>query len=275
MRLRHKAILRLAAATPPWVARRIAALQFRVPALRRAIASVTAGLSGERVVVSGGAAAGLSIAALDTNLGYRIGTTEPALQQFLVSVLDEGDVFYDVGANVGFFSLIGCRLVGSSGQVVAVEPLSAAAALLRRNLEANGFTQAITVEAAIGAAHGRGTLELGRSSLDGRLSADSDGPTVEIVSIDHGVESLGWPLPSVVKLDVEGAEVRAIEGMRRTAALCRPTLLIEVHWCRDAVIGALDKIDYEAEAFGDVDVLAADSEVHGMLLARPSALRIG
>lgn len=272
MRLRDQAVLRLAALTPAPLARRISALQFRLPALRRMITSATAGLVGERVVISGGAAEGLSIAALDTNLGYRIGTTEPALQQFLVSTLAPGDVFYDVGANVGFFSLIGSRLVGSSGKVVAVEPLPAAAELLRGNLEANGFTQAIAVQAAIGAAHGSGTMELGRSSLDGRLSTGSDGPRVEIVSVDHGVEVLGWPLPSVIKLDVEGAEVSAIAGMQRTAVQCHPILLIEVHWCRAAVLDALHALGYRAEPFGDVDILAADGEVHGMLLARSAKL---
>lgn len=212
MRLRDRAVLRLAALTPPRLARRISALQFRIPLLRGLIASAAGGLAGERVVVSGGAAEGLTIAALDTNLGYRIGTTEPALQRFLVDTLAPGDVFYDLGANVGFFSLIGSRLVGATGQVVAVEPLPHAAELLRQNLATNGFTHARAIEAAIGAGPGAGVLELGTSSLDGRLSSGPDGLRVEVVSIDHGVEVLSWPLPTVIKIDVEGAEVRAIEG---------------------------------------------------------------
>jgi len=235
------------------------------------IASATAGLVGERIVISGGAAEGLSIAALDTNLGYRIGATESALQQFLVDTLEPGNVFYDIGANVGFFSLIGSRLVGASGHMLAVEPLPSAAALLRENLEANGFVHSTVVEAAIGAGPGGGTLKLGRSSLDGKVEdSGAGGLTVEVVSIDHGVENLGWPLPKVIKLDVEGAEVTAIDGMRRTAAPCGPTLLIEVHWCRDAVLEALRGLNYVAKSFGDVDVLTSGKEVHGMLIARPS-----
>jgi hypothetical protein len=99
------------------------------------------------------------------------------------------------------------------------------------------------------------------------------GLPVEVVSIDHGVEVLGWPHPIIIKLDVEGAEVNAIEGMRRTVAQCQPRLLIEVHWCRDAVLEALEALGYVAEPFGDVDVLGARGEVHGMILARSSAAR--
>ncbi len=262
-------MLRLAAVAPPGIARRISTLQFRYPALRRAIASVSAGMAGERVAIAGGAGAGLSIAALDTNLGYRIGTTEPALQQFLVDNLAPGDVFYDLGANVGFFALIASRLVAPSGRVVAVEPLPAASDLLRSNLEANGFAHATVVQAAIGAAAGSGRLQVGASSLDGRLSTGDDGLAVDVVSVDHAVEMLGWPPPSLVKLDVEGAETSALRGMARTAERWRPTLLIEVHWCRDAVLEALGELGYEAERFGEVDVLAASDDVHGMLVARP------
>jgi hypothetical protein len=55
--------------------------------------------------------------------GYRLGTTEPLVQASLERHLVEGDVLYDVGANVGFFSLLGARLVGPRGTVVAFEPL--------------------------------------------------------------------------------------------------------------------------------------------------------
>lgn len=269
MRVRDKAILRLAGLISPSLARRIAGLQFRYPALRRLIASTTAALAGEWVVISGGAAQGLSIAALDTNLGYRIGTTEPALQQFLIETLAPGAVFYDLGANVGFFSLIGSRQVGASGHVIAVEPRPDVAELLRSNLKANGFAHARVVEAAVSAAPGRARFKAGSSSLDGRLSSDGDGPLVDVVSIDHGVEALGWPLPDVIKLDVEGAEASAIEGMRRTADRSRPILLVEVHWCRDAVLAALGSLGYRAVPFGDVDLLSAEDERHGMLLGLP------
>lgn len=259
----------MAALTPPRLARRISALQFRIPVFRRLIASLTAALAGERVNISGGARAGLSIAALDTNLGYRIGTTEPACSSSSSTRLNQETSSTTSVPTLG--SLIGSRLVGPSGRTMAVEPLPAAAALLRENIEVNGFAHATVIEAAIGPGPSSGTLKLGRSSLDGRLGdSGADGPTVEIVSIDHGVEELGWPPPNVIKLDVEGAEVSAIEGMQRTASRCRPTLLVEVHWCRDAVLEALGGLNYVAESFGDVDVLAGGNEVHGMLIARPS-----
>src|SRR5262245_36111858 len=66
--------------------------------------------------------------------GCWLGTYEMDLQRLIVSSLKPGDVFYDVGANVGFFSLLAASLVGSRGTVIAFEPLPRNIALLQQNL---------------------------------------------------------------------------------------------------------------------------------------------
>ena len=80
-----------------------------------------------------GPAAGLRVRGGDTLLGYVFGYSETSVQQTLVNYLAPGSVFYDIGANVGFFSVLGCRLVGPTGQVHCFEPIAENVALLRRN----------------------------------------------------------------------------------------------------------------------------------------------
>lgn len=268
MRLRERIVLRLAGALPASLVRAIGRLQFRIPVLRRLVASSSQRLSGVPITITGGQAAGLTIVALDTNIGYRLGTTEPELQDFLAAELSAGDVFYDVGANVGFFTLVASRAVGPTGRVVAFEPMARAAELLRRNAENNALHHIEVVQAAVAGHVGEANFTDGESSLSGRLTDESSGVSTPVITLDHACSDLGLPVPSIVKLDIEGAEVDAVAGMSHVLATASPTLLIEVHWCRDAVVHELRKHDYIAAPFGDVDLTVGPSKVHGMLLAR-------
>ncbi len=77
-----------------------------------------------------------------SNLVFRViaaqGVWEPNLSNFIVSRLRHGDTFVDVGANIGYYTLLAARCVGREGAVVAIEPLPTALGELRRNTEING-----------------------------------------------------------------------------------------------------------------------------------------
>jgi FkbM family methyltransferase len=73
---------------------------------------------------------------------------------WLAASLRRGETFYDVGANVGFFTLIAARLVDPGGTVVAFEPLPENVAQLRRNVELNSFRHVVVVPAAVGGESG-------------------------------------------------------------------------------------------------------------------------
>src|SRR4051794_24190567 len=87
-----------------------------------------------------GPAAGLRIRLLDSNIGFVLGTSEYRVQQAISERLTRGSVFYDVGAYVGFYSLLASRCVGPSGHVVAFEPFPQARETLLSNLAENGVT---------------------------------------------------------------------------------------------------------------------------------------
>jgi FkbM family methyltransferase len=155
--------------------------------------------------------------------GYAAGTTEPLVQEALAMYLHQGAVFYDVGANVGFFTLIGARLVRPNGYVRAFEPHPDNAAVLEHNIEINGLRNVELIRAAVGAETGTAKLA-GETPLTLHLSAQ--GIDVPLVTLDELAENLP---PTLIKIDVEGAELDVLEGAKDTLARDRPVVVCEVH----------------------------------------------
>ncbi len=169
-----------------------------------------------------------------SNSDYASGDNELPVQQALADHLRARSVFYDIGANVGFLTVLGARLVGPQGMVYAFEPVPSNAAYVRRNVQANGFTQVQVIEKAVSNCSGVGELNLAKYS-GGAALASVDAPPdaagtlqVDVVTIDELVEHHGLKPPAVVKIDVEGAEFEVLEGMEATAKRHRPVIVVEV-----------------------------------------------
>ena len=147
----------------------------------------------------------------------------------LRDLLHPGMTFVDVGAHVGYMTLLGARAVGPAGRVVAVEPSPANAALLRANLASNGVSNVEVVEAAALDRDGRATLSLSPwNTGDNRaypVAQDMEQIEVAAVRLD-GVLGPDARV-DVVKVDTQGTDHRAIRGMYATLAAGTPILLVE------------------------------------------------
>ncbi len=191
------------------------------------------GLRGRRCTLVVGEGAGLSLDPGPSNPAYAIGDNELVVQQVLAAVIEPGDVVFDVGANVGFLTVVCARLVGPSGFVVAFEPSAANAQLVRDNLAANGFANGLVVCRAVAAEPGTASLQLAAYSGGHALEVAGAPPDhvgsvlVEVTTLDEVVES-GVRPPDVVKIDVEGAEVAVLDGAGAVLAEHGPMLLIEL-----------------------------------------------
>jgi FkbM family methyltransferase len=203
----------------------LARLPARYPWLRAVSAQLTRPLRRGRIL--SGPASGMKIELGPSRISYRLGTAEPELQRFLAEELRPGAVYFDIGANVGFFTLVGASVVGETGSVVAFEPFPANAELLRRNVERNGLRNVHVVEAAVAGHDGVGTLDPGGDDQAGSLSDDGEIP-VQVVTVDDQVRR-GTPPPNVMKIDVEGAEMETLKGAAATLARHRPTIVCEIH----------------------------------------------
>jgi FkbM family methyltransferase len=215
---------------PPGVIRFFGRLQFRLPVVGPLI-----GLVGRRLVagegtIKHGVGAGLKFDATGLAPGFVLGTTDPREQEALARYLKPGGVFYDIGANAGFFCVLAARLVGPEGAVYAFEPHPANAARIRKNSTLNGFAIQV-VEAAVCDSVGQTTLHLeGVSCPSIAFGQDRGGVPVATVTVDHLIAERGFRPPDYVVIDAEGAELRVLDGMRQTLRSRRPVVLVEVHW---------------------------------------------
>lgn len=196
------------------------------------------------VTLGAGQGRGLRFAPGSGAAHYAGGDNELAVQDALAHALQEGDCLFDVGANVGFLTVIGALLVGPSGRVVAFEPVARNVAAIRRNAALNGFAQVTVVDKAVSDRSGTERLIRTRS-LGGAALAGADTPPdavgeeeVEVITIDDVVVARAVPPPSVVKIDVEGAELAVLAGMEQTLARHRPVLIYEIDGPDEATVAA-------------------------------------
>jgi len=193
------------------------------------------------------------------------GTGEPAVQQAIQQHLRPGMTFYDLGANIGFFSLLAARLVGPAGRVVSFEADPEIAARLTENLSYNNFTHAAVEEKAVWSEpgtvsfarvdsntspdRGLGHVSVGEKTAAGAIS-------VEAISLDQYV--LSHPPPDFLKCDVEGAEVPVFQGAERLIREKRPVLLVEMHSKENhhALLAKFNQCSYACSDLDESHVLA-------------------
>jgi FkbM family methyltransferase len=166
------------------------------------------------------------------NLGYLLGTAEPHLQKIIRCYVAPGDTVYDIGANIGYVSLGLAKRVGPKGRVIAFEPVPQNADSFRQNIEINriGNVQLLEVAASdtCGEAAIRFAENLSTASLVWhRNDRSATEVNVKTVSVDQLVESGELTYPTFVKIDVEGSEGLALQGMCRTIAAAKPVVFIE------------------------------------------------
>lgn len=168
-----------------------------------------------------------------TGESYLRGHAEIEVQEVLAQRLQPGMVFYDLGANIGLFSLLGARAVGAGGHVFSFEPDEDTALRLARNFDRNGFQNVTIVPKGVWSTtsrqwfaradasspdHGTGTFVRTRSD---------DGVSIECIALDDFVQEA--PPPDALKCDVEGAELQVLRGAEHMIRAHHPLILCETH----------------------------------------------
>jgi len=163
-----------------------------------------------------------------SNHGCWLGTYELNHQILFEKLVKEGDVIFDVGAHVGFYSLLGSVLVGGKGQVVAFEPEPKNLSYLKKHLQINSISNVEVVEAAVSDRRGRARLSSGPSSSMWYIDAQGE-LEVQAVSLDDLVLNEKLPPPNVIKMDVEGAEFLALNGSAKVVSMFHPIFILSTH----------------------------------------------
>lgn len=168
---------------------------------------------------------------------------EGDVHQAILGSLRRDDVFIDAGANIGYYSILASRIVGNGGRVAAIEPHPGTAARLRENISLNGCTNVDVHEAALwnGKQELLRLMTVGASYGEARVNSgplyERDG---ELAVTGQTLDEICRPFAHIalIKLDIEGAEVQALQGAEETLGKTE-TLVVECYWRADEIAAIL------------------------------------
>ena len=163
--------------------------------------------------------------------GCWLGSYEYHKRLLLESMITEGSVVFDLGAHVGFYTLLSSVLVGPSGRVFAFEPLPRNSFYLKKHIQLNNINNVTFIEAAVSDFSGWTFFDevpgnigsyRGQISPEGKLK-------IKTVGLDDFIERSEIPIPKFVKIDIEGNEMLALSGAKSLLAEAHPTLFLSTH----------------------------------------------
>jgi FkbM family methyltransferase len=234
---------------------------------------------------------------VDSHL-FAKGDYEPDVSAVIKNILRPGDHFVDVGANIGFFTILASRIVGDSGKVTSFEPSKNVFHRLSRNVALNGIHNAVLHNSAVSDTAGEVILHLGPTSHSGITSLrpleEYDGSTERTERIDAvTMDSLfvnSAKSPRLLKIDVEGAEFKVLNGMKSILGgnpRERPYIIFEfspgylkgMGDSGDVLISLLDSYGYHTCVIGflgkleSMDLHSVDDSSQFNVIAIPQELR--
>jgi FkbM family methyltransferase len=136
------------------------------------------------------------------------------IDKIFEKVIKKGDTIVDMGANIGFYTLLAANLVGEKGKVYSFEPDPKTNILLKMNVELNNYHNVVIIQKAVSNQTGTAKFYLSTEPGADTLYRESSGKYIEIETetLDHYFQDKDQTI-DVIKMDVEGAEIAALSGM--------------------------------------------------------------
>jgi FkbM family methyltransferase len=255
-------------------------VQFEFPFLAKLINFVGHLLASEGVIQRG-AGKGLRLNARGCNPGYLAGTSEPGEQELLLKCCRQGSVVYDLGANCGFYAVIAARAVGPAGKVYAFEPTPLFAERIRTNAALNSFGNLETIEAAVSGRDGVISFTVSESHTTNSIHEARDPlrqSTILVRSVRLDTFAADHRPPSLLLLDIEGAEIEGLESGLETISRHRPIIMVEVHWLGNAFIDFFEEklrpLGYSGSTYDGKPLPVDRIRYHALLLPQQLDIRV-
>lgn len=191
--------------------------------------------------------------------GCWLGSYEFDKQQIFENLITEGSVVFDIGGHVGFYSLLASDLVGKDGQVYVFEPLPRNLQYLKKHLYLNNIKNVVIIEAAVTDTDGFVYFAEGDHSSKAHINKNGD-IRVKAVVLDKLIRQGILPIPNFIKVDIEGAELSALQGAIMLINLSHPTILLATHGeniHRDCC-KFLEGLGYKIKAIDNISILNAN-----------------
>jgi FkbM family methyltransferase len=165
--------------------------------------------------------------------------------------VNAGDVVYDIGANVGSYTILASVLVGVRGRVVAFEPVAENLRYLKEHVRINRLDNVTVIASAVGERMGETSFLPHPDRLQGRIDP-SGTEVVPVVRLDDWVATERAPPPSCLKIDVEGGEEDVLTGASEVLRTRRPVVFLATHGedARMRCLALLDEAGYEVGGVG-------------------------
>jgi len=195
---------------------------------------------------------------LTSGIHFWRGDYEPEKTQAIEHVVRPGDVVFDIGAHVGYYTVLMAQIVGDAGQVIAFEPRKINRDFLKRHLKVNRCANVTVREACVGEKTGPARLETRVGTGTGHVSAQGNVP-VAMVALDDLVAQGELPLPDFIKMDVEGNELGGLTGATNVIETARPRMIIATHG-DDLVAGCQAFLTQRGYTLEEIDQSSGDRE---------------
>lgn len=183
-----------------------------------------------------------------------LGSYEMDKQRRLSQCLKPGDVFYDFGANVGLYTLLGAFAVGAGGRVYSFEPFPRNVNFLKQHIALNHLHNVSVYEMAVAGHNGTTYFQEGSGPATGKLNSDGN-LAVRVASMDSLTVEESLPAPNVLKIDVEGAEYDLLQGALKWITQHRPSMFLATHGneVHNQCVMLLRGLDYQIDSFESLD----------------------
>jgi FkbM family methyltransferase len=163
-----------------------------------------------------------------SNHGCWLGSYEWDKRVVFEQVVGDGGVVFDIGAHVGFYTLLASVLVGPSGKVIAFEPVPRNVRYLQAHLRLNRISNVELIEAAVSDRKGVACFDESLASSTGHL-APGGSLRVKTVALDQLVSAGEVPAPTCIKIDVEGGEALVLQGGKSVLSGLHPRIFLATH----------------------------------------------
>ena len=176
------------------------------------------------------------------------GVWEPYVTQVFEKYAGGKNLVLDIGAHIGYYSLVGSLKVGEGGRVIAFEPSEHNAGLLKKTLVENGITNVVVEQKAVGARTGEGKIYFDPENMGDNRTYDSGGEPrrvkrVQTVALDNYFSRYKGVI-DLMKIDIQGYELQALRGMMGLLSKKRISVIISELWPEGLAMAGGDWRDY-------------------------------
>ena len=197
---------------------------------------------------------------LFTSSKYIRGTYEANEVASFLRFIKKGDTVLDVGAHAGYYSLLAANHVGKDGKVISIEPHPLNLTYLWNHFKINNVQNATILDCAVGSMNRWVSFDTSSGTGRARVEQTSSKSSklIEMKTLDYLFERGLIGKPKVIKMDVEGAELEALEGARTLIHSSRPAFVLSTHGhtTKAKCIQFLAEIGYRISLLGDDCILA-------------------